>query len=681
MIARRSLSTRRRAAGLSFSTRLEMLETRTLLSAVTAYQEGDLFNAAASAVDGNGNLWVADAAGDLVKITKNTDGSLSDTVVGAPTTPTSIVYDPVNRDIYVANPDSHEQSGVQQYDLSGNLLATFSPGDPSNTETQPQVLTVASDGSVWFGTEGAFTDTSLSTYAAAIGRIDLSGNITLAQLPILNARPESIAAAPDGSVWVGVQAVGTSTTVGNSYLVQATSNSNGSLNVTPYTVPQNTGLITSVAVAADNSVWYSLINNSNVNTTPVIPDSINHATLSGGALSVKSFAIPETAAEVANGSTNPNFLAFDSSGQLWFADNDAVDTLDPATGDITRMASNSDVFPDALSISATDVWIEYPEGTNFNIGDVDLTSFSDPIAATSPDITATAGQPFSGPVVVFASSDTGNFNYTITYGDGNSQSSTIASNSSGIYTIDGTNTYANVGTYNTNVTITSDSGDTASVNGTADVTAVTTTVPFTSSGINLTAQRGQAIAPNVSGVPNVVVAQFSGPADTYTATIHWGDSSSTVGQIVSFAPNQYYVEIPTGQSKSYATEGTFNISVVITDQTSAATSTATSTATISAVPVVASQNLVLQPLIAGIVLNTVANFTADTSSTASWFRATINWGDGTTSVGLVVRTSAGHYTVIGLHLYAKKGTYTVDTSILDSVDKENALATASIKIK
>ena len=120
---------------------------------------------------------------------------------------------------------------------------------------------------------------------------------------------------------------------------------------------------------------------------------------------------------------------------------------------------------------------------------------------------------------------------------------------------------------------------------------------------------------------------------------------------------------------------------MITDKTTKVSTAVKSTATISAVPVVASQNLVLQPLIAGIVINTVANFTADTSSTASWFRATINWGDGTQSVGLVVRTSAGHYTVIGLHLYAKKGTYSVDTTILDSVDKENALATASISIK
>ncbi len=152
-----------------------------------------------------------------------------------------------------------------------------------------------------------------------------------------------------------------------------------------------------------------------------------------------------------------------------------------------------------------------------------------------------------------------------------------------------------------------------------------------------------------------------------------------VGQIVSLGANQYYVELPSGASKSYAAIGTYNVSVVITDGT--ATTTATATATISEVPVIASQHLVLQPLTGRIVLGTVATFTADTLSTANWFRTTINWGDGSHSTGLVIRTSAGHYMVLGLHLYGRKGTYSVDTSIVDSVDKETALATATVTIK
>ena len=260
--------------------------------------------------------------------------------------------------------------------------------------------------------------------------------------------------------------------------------------------------------------------------------------------------------------------------------------------------------------------------------------------------------------------------------DGTAQTGTLANNSTGIYTINGTATYATAGTYNTVVTITSDAGDVISVNGQAVVAS--SSVPLISQGVYLQAQRDSHRA-DVSGAANVVVAQFSGRAATYSATIHWGDSTSTVAQIVSLGSDQYYVELPSGTSKSYAAIGSYNVSVVITD--GANSTTATSTATISAVPLVASQNLVLQPLLGGIVLTNVATFTADTSSTVNWFRATINWGDGTHSSGLVIRTSAGHYTILGLHVYSRKGTYAVTTSIVDSVDVESALGTATIKIK
>jgi streptogramin lyase len=670
MVAHRFPSAQRRALGLSRATRLEMLETRTLLSAVTGYTITDAVQATNIAVDGNGDVWMADAIGQIEKVHKNADGTVSDSVFVAPN-PNSIAYDPVNGDVYVSNPGF----GIDKFDINGNLLATYTPSNPAD---DAYALAVAKDGSVWFTTAGTTGSDPNQTYTADIGRLDLAGNFSFKQIPVANTIAIALSAAPDGSVWIGTAGNDNPNSYGLSYLAQGTSASNGSLSLTLYTIPQNYGIVSGLAVAPDNSVWYAIVSDGNSQSNrPAATETINHATLANGTLSVSTINFPETAAETANGGADPGQFAFDSTGQLWFDDANAVDTLDPATGDITRTNPDSGAFPSGLAVSSTDVWINYPAGTTYNLADISLASFSAPIAAASPDLTASSGQAFSGPVAVFASSDVGNFAYTIDFGNGTTQTGTLASNSSGIYTISGSTTYATPGTYPTLVTITSDAGDVVSVHGQATVTSAT--IPLVSQGINLTAQRGQAIAPNVSGVANVVVAQFSGPADTYSATINWGDSTHTTGQIVAFAPNQYYVEIPTGSSKAYTTEGTYNISVVITGTT--ASTTATSTATITAVPVVASQNLVLQPLLGGIVLTTVANFTADTTSTANWFRASINWGDGTTSVGLVVRTSAGHYTIIGLHLYTKKGTYAVDTTILDSVDNESALATASIKIK
>ncbi len=661
-------ATSRRVRRSSIAARLEMLETRTLLSAITSYQVGDIVQGGAPVVDANGDVWVPDAIGQVEKIHKNTDGTLIDSVFPTGGSVNSVAYDATNGHIYVAN----QFGPIQELDLNGNILNSFSTADSNDS---PLIITAASDGAIWFTTAGNFASDPNQTFTADVGRMTIAGNFSITQIPIANTNAIAVSPASDGSVWFGSVGIDNPITPGLSYLEHGTVGAGGAISLAMYTIPQSFGGINSVTVAADNSIWYSVGGDDNTGAhRPPITEEIGHATVTGSTLAVTEYTLPKSSTE---GDIQPGTLALDNAGRLWFTTLDSIDYLDTATGDFTRMNPNNGAgVRNGLAISATDVWVGYNGGNN-NTLDVALNGFTAPIAATSPDISSGVGQPFSGTVAAFVSSDAGNFAYTINFGNGTTQTGTLANNSSGVYTINGTTTYAAAGTYNTSVTITSDAGDVISVNGQATVASAT--VPLVSQGVNLQAERGIALAPNVSGVANVVVAQFSGPAATYSATIQWGDSTSTVAQIVSLGSNQYYVELPSGTSKSYAAIGTYNVSVVITDGTN--TTTATSTATISAVPLVASQNLVLQPLFGGIVLTNVATFTADTSSTANWFRATINWGDGSHSSGLVIRTSAGHYTILGLHIYSRKGTYAVTTSIVDSVDIESALGTATIKIK
>lgn len=72
---------------------------------------------------------------------------------------------------------------------------------------------------------------------------------------------------------------------------------------------------------------------------------------------------------------------------------------------------------------------------------------------------------------------------------------------------------------------------------------------------------------------------------------------------------------------------------------------------------------------------TVARFTdTDTISTASDFFATIDWGDGTTTSG-VVSGSAGAFQVSGTHTYANYKTYNVIVTLNDDAP---GTATASV---
>lgn len=467
-------------------------------------------------VDNAGNLWVPDNLGQVEKIHKNIDGTLTTSVFITGQSPDSIAFDPVNGHIYVAS----SGGPLQELDTSGNILNQFTPANPNDA----QQITVAKDGSIWFTTPGASANDPNQTYTSDIGRMDLSGNFSFQQIPITNTQSFTIAPASDGSVWFGTIGGDNPITQGMGFLGHGTANSSGAISLTMYNIPQPNGGITSIAVAADNSIWYGLgADGNSASQRPAITEEIGHATLTGSKLSVTEYAVPKQAGE---GLIEPGTLALDNAGRLWFTTLDSIDYLDTVSGDFTRMTppSNSGGVRNGLAISTTDVWVSYNSGSAYNLADVSLATFSPPVMATSPDISSGAGQAFLGPVAVFTSADAGSFAYTIDFGNGTTQTGTLANDPSGVYTISGSTTYATVGTYKTKVTIIAASGDAVSVNGQATITAPT--VSLVSQGVNLQAQRGQALAANVSGVANVVVAQFSGPLSNYSATIHWGDGTS-----------------------------------------------------------------------------------------------------------------------------------------------------------
>lgn len=69
----------------------------------------------------------------------------------------------------------------------------------------------------------------------------------------------------------------------------------------------------------------------------------------------------------------------------------------------------------------------------------------------------------------------------------------------------------------------------------------------------------------------------------------------------------------------------------------------------------------------------------DTTATPTQYSATISWGDGGTSSG-TISGSGGKFTITGTHTYAKAGTYTVKSTIVD-VDNTPNTASASTTAK
>src|SRR4029077_11954695 len=57
----------------------------------------------------------------------------------------------------------------------------------------------------------------------------------------------------------------------------------------------------------------------------------------------------------------------------------------------------------------------------------------------------------------------------------------------------------------------------------------------------------------------------------------------------------------------------------------------------------------------------------DPAASATTDRATIAWGDGTSSSGVVAFNGQGSFTVAGSHVYAARGTYTITVTLIDSL--------------
>jgi hypothetical protein len=184
-----------------------------------------------------------------------------------------------------------------------------------------------------------------------------------------------------------------------------------------------------------------------------------------------------------------------------------------------------------------------------------------PIAAQGITFSATEGVTYNGPVATFTDSDpkstAAEYSATIDWGDGSPTTAGVPNGPmGGPFTVNGTHTYAEDGTYKVTVVITDI--DTPSNNATANstarvadaaLTARCATPPFSTQTYN--------------GPTAVFTDQSStGTLSDFTATINWGDSSTSAGTIVGGPGNVPYT---VSGSHPYSSTGTFTITTKIND--------------------------------------------------------------------------------------------------------------------
>jgi hypothetical protein len=193
------------------------------------------------------------------------------------------------------------------------------------------------------------------------------------------------------------------------------------------------------------------------------------------------------------------------------------------------------------------------------------------------------------------------------------------------------------------------------------VLAGTYSGPFTMSATLVSATEETAF----SGAVATIRDTYRGDtAASISATIDWGDGTRSPGTLVSNGRVGFDVD----GTHTYALPGKYTVHITATRKAGGSAS-ATGTATVADAP------LTLDPF------TSLFNLSLAFSGTVAWlsdgntkarpgdFKATIDWGDGTTSPGQIVQPpgwgGSGDFEVNGTHVFAHAGTYQTRITVRD----------------
>ncbi len=194
-------------------------------------------------------------------------------------------------------------------------------------------------------------------------------------------------------------------------------------------------------------------------------------------------------------------------------------------------------------------------GCNFCIN---LAISDRPIAASATNVSSTEGKPFTGTLATFTDTDTNatasDYSATINWGDGSTSTGTV-SGGGGSFSVSASHTYSEEGSDQVTVTITD--SDNVSNSAAAQSRATVADAALAASPACST-----TFSRSYSGTTATFVdaASPSGTVSDFSATISWGDGTSSAGTIIVVG-GTYAVS----GSHTYASTGIFTITTTIND--------------------------------------------------------------------------------------------------------------------
>jgi Domain of unknown function (DUF4214) len=326
---------------------------------------------------------------------------------------------------------------------------------------------------------------------------------------------------------------------------------------------------------------------------------------------------------------------------------------DNGNGDFT--VSGSHTYNTSGDFSLQTQIHDNADNTDLTVGGT-VTVADAPIQATGIPVTTTEGVTFTAPVASFTQADPNatpsKFGATIDWGDGQTSAGAIAANGSGGFTVSGTHAYATAGQFAVHVQINSNAGAT----GSADTTANVGDAALTATGLPVQAVENRSFTAPVATVHD---ANPLGSTGDLTATINWGDGQTSAGALQPLSGGGAQVF----GTHTYAHEGTYDVSVSVTDR-GGSTTQAASQATVADGALVA----------VGVPVNVANGTTANNVLVATFtdqggpeapasYTATITWGDGTAATNGRVTLDGTTFSVFGDHTYATPGRYPLSITV------------------
>lgn len=350
-----------------------------------------------------------------------------------------------------------------------------------------------------------------------------------------------------------------------------------------------------------------------------------------------------------NGQTPADFTATIAWGDGVVTTASITSGVQTGTFAVSGAHTYSEAGTYATSIHVDDADSESATGAGqANVTDADL-------AGHPLNFSASANVIFTGKVGSFTDANPapGTLDYTgaIAWGDGLITPASITANGSGGFDVAGAHSYHLPGPYTVAISIHDPEGASVTFQSHCTVGAPT---PQVAAG-NIKATEGVAFSGQVGHFTD---ADPTLTAGSFTASVAWGDGTTTTGSVASDGSGGFNVS----GAHTYAEEGAYAVTVSVS--TAGGTpGVSSSTATVADAPLTGTGYRI--PAKYRSFSGVVATFIdADASGTVGDYKATILWGDGGSSVG-TIKAASGSFSVSGSHSYQKKLVFTAQVLITD----------------